>query len=152
MNRKKLEDRPRGFFGLVMYNGKNALNWGSLVRTANLMEVDFIATIGKRWKQEGSDTLKTTRHIPMFHFDTFDQLRQHMPENCSIVGIELDDRAKNLKNFVHPERAIYVLGAEDSGLPEEVINKCHHLIKLNGRGSMNVAVAGSIVLYHRTSL
>ena len=58
-----------------------------------------------------------------------------------------------LKSFVHPERAIYLLGAEDHGLPGEIMDKCHKIISIETirTESFNVAVAGSIVMYDRFS-
>lgn len=142
----------RGYFGVVMYQPKTSHNWGTLLRTANLMGADFIATIGRRYKNQSSDTLKTQLHVPVFHFESFEDFRNHAPAECNIVAVELNDKSRPLKNFVHPERAVYLLGAEDHGLPQAILDKCQHIIQLEGRYSMNVAVAGSIVLYHRVAL
>ena len=68
-----------------------------------------------------------------------------------MVGVEIDERAELLHEFEHPKRAIYLLGAEDTGLPEEVLEKCHMIIKLPGNSSLNVAVTGSIVLHDRAT-
>ncbi|RZJ99745.1 MAG: TrmH family RNA methyltransferase, partial [Flavobacterium sp.] len=40
-------------------------------------------------------------------------------------------------------------GAEDHGLSSKVIARCHHLVKFKSQKSLNVAVAGSIVMYDR---
>jgi tRNA G18 (ribose-2'-O)-methylase SpoU len=142
----------RGYFGLAIYEPKFQENWGTLVRTANLMGAAFIATIGRRWRHQASDTLKTPRHVPVMHFDTFDDFLRSFPCEAKLIGVELDEKARDLKNFAHPERAVYLMGAEDRGLPRAVMDRCDHLVKLHGRYSMNVAVAGSIVLYHRVGL
>ena len=42
-----------------------------------------------------------------------------------------------------------LLGAEDHGLSKAALARCQHLVQLPGRASLNVAVAGSIVLYDR---
>jgi tRNA G18 (ribose-2'-O)-methylase SpoU len=145
--------RTRGYFGLALYKPKKAANWGSLVRTANLMDCSFIAVIGGRYPIQPGDTLKTHKHVPVFQYETFEEFnKQCRPMDCSLVGIELTDGAKDLKDFVHPQRAIYMLGAEDSGIPQNVLDQCDQIVKLKGRYSMNVAVAGSIVLYHREGL
>lgn len=59
-----------------------------------------------------------------------------------------------LNSFCHPERAIYLLGAEDHGLPGEIIQQCHHHISLEAVRieSYNIAIAGSIVMYHRAMM
>ena len=72
-----------------------------------------------------------------------------MPYSCKLVGIELHDRAEEIKTYQHFERSMYLLGSEDNGLPKAVVSKCHDLIKLPGDSSLNVAVAGSLVLFDR---
>jgi len=41
------------------------------------------------------------------------------------------------------------LGAEDHGLSKKAIESAHFLVKFNTKLSINVAVAGSIVMYDR---
>lgn len=143
-----------GYYGIGVYHPKTEVNIGTLWRTANILGAAFIFTVGRRYKHQSSDTCNTTRNKPIFHFKDIQDLKEHLPyiDGCPLVGIELTPNAINLKDFTHPERAIYLLGAEDHGLPQEVLNKCHYVVKLDGEYSMNVAVAGSIVLYHRMSL
>ncbi len=59
-----------------------------------------------------------------------------------------------LKDFTHPEQCTYLLGAEDDGLPEKVLKHCHEITTLENvnYSSYNVAMAGSIVMYHRMFL
>jgi len=49
----------------------------------------------------------------------------------------------------HPRRCVYLLGAEDHGLSKKAMQQCHHLIKFKSQKSLNVSVAGSIVMYDR---
>lgn len=139
----------RGYFGIGVFNGKNEQNIGTLWRSANIMGADFIFTVGKRYKRQCSDTMKTPRHVPLFHYDDWDDFRKHIPYDCPIVAIELDDESVPIKKFVHPERCIYLLGAEDSGIPKNVLDKCQSIVQLPGDVCMNVSVAGSIVMYDR---
>lgn len=141
----------RGYFGIAVEHGKTVANLGTLWRSADLFGAAFIATIGARYRKQASDTLKTWRHTPLWSFDGFDQLRETAPLECLIVGVELTDDARPLAEFKHPERCVYVLGAEDHGLTKATLMRCHHVVKLPGRFSMNVAVAGSIVLYDRVT-
>lgn len=140
----------RGFFAVGVYQPKNQVNIGTLWRTASIMGAAFIFTIGRRYKEQNSDTRKTPRHTPLFHFQDVEDLRGHLPSSCLLVGVEMGERAQNIRDFAHPERACYMLGAEDNGIPEEVQGRCHRLLKLDGEASMNVSVAGSIVIYHRS--
>lgn len=138
-----------GYFGIGIQNTKTQMNIGTLWRSANIMGAAFIFTIGKRYKQQPSDTLKTPRHIPLYHYGTFEDFYNSMPYDCQLVGVELHERSQPIKEFKHPQRCVYLLGAEDHGLTNEAINKSHHLIQLPGESSLNVAVAGSIVMYDR---
>lgn len=142
--------KQRGFFAIGIENSKTGLNLGTLWRTANLFDAAFIFTVGpRRYRHQCSDTLKTPRHIPLFRFDTVDDLFSHLPWSCELVGVELDDRATPLHEFTHLQNACYLLGAEDHGLCKATLDRCHRLVRLPGRMSMNVAVAGSIVINDR---
>ena len=57
----------------------------------------------------------------------------------------------SLEEFEHPERAVYLLGAEDTGLPESVVRAAHRHVTLpcERYESFNVAVAGAMVMYDR---
>ena len=56
-----------------------------------------------------------------------------------------------LEDFEHPERAVYVLGSEDTGLPETVVRACALHVSLPSvrSPSFNVAVTGSLIMYDR---
>lgn len=144
-------NETRGFCGVGIYHGKTVANLGTLWRTAHIMGADFLFTIGDRYRKQASDTTKAWRSLPLWQFDTFEQFHAQAPHDAQLVGVELDDRAGMLGDFIHPPRAIYLLGAEDHGLPPNVIEKCARLVRLPGEMSMNVAVAGSIVLYDRSA-
>lgn len=148
-DRKATLPKSRGYFGVGIENTKTHQNVGSLWRTADLMGAAFMFTIGKRYQRQASDTMKSHRHIPLFAFADLDDLWAHIPLSCPVVGVELDERAHMLGEYTHPERAIYLLGAEDHGLTKRALDRCHDLVQLPGRASMNVSVAGSIVLYDR---
>ena len=139
----------KGYCGIGVLNSKTEVNIGTLWRSAFIMGASFIFTIGKRYKKQASDTPKSWKHIPLYNYDTFDEFYKKMPYNCRLVGVEPDERSIPIKNYTHPERCIYLLGAEDHGLTNEALDKCHELIILPGDICLNVSVAGSIVLYDR---
>lgn len=144
-----MEKYPRGFFGIGIERTKTELNIGTLWRSASIMGASFIFTIGKRYKKQASDTMKSWKHIPLYNYDTFEDFYKSLPYDTQLVGIELDERSIPSNEFIHPERVVYLLGAEDHGLTNEALNKCHKLVQLPGDYCMNVAVAGSIIMYDR---
>lgn len=141
----------RGYFGIGCLNMKHSVNYGTLFRSAKIMNADFVFVIGRRFKKQNSDTIKSFRYIPTYHYETFSDFHKNIPYGCKLVGVELDNKAIPIHQYEHPQRAIYLLGAEDNGLTKESMNKCHDLIKLPGEMSMNVSVAGSIVMFDRIS-
>lgn len=141
----------RGYFGIGIECCKNVLNYGTLFRTAQILEANFLFLIGRRFRNQCSDTMKSWRHIPVYSYDCFDDFYKNLPHDCRLIGIELDNTATPLEQYTHPERACYLLGAEDHGLTVEARRRCHSLLILRGDHSMNVSVAGSIVLYHRVT-
>ena len=141
-----------GFFAIGVYHPKHEVNIGGLFRSADLYGAAFIFTVGRRYTtRQASDTPNTRLHTPMLHFDTVDDLRAHLPYSAPLVGIELDPRAQMLGEFTHPDRAVYLLGAEDHGLPLTVLDQCHHVVQIPTPKpqSMNVATAGALILHDR---
>jgi tRNA G18 (ribose-2'-O)-methylase SpoU len=139
----------RGFFEVGIYQGKTSHNLGTLWRSAFQLGAAGIFLIGSRFKPQASDTLKTYRHVPLRQFDTFEQFLDARPYDCQLIGIEMGGTP--LSSFKHPERAIYLLGAEDGGLPSHVLRECQATVSLESvnTNSYNVAVAGSLVMYQR---
>lgn len=140
-----------GFFAIGVYRPKTEANIGTLMRSAYLYDAAYVFTIGQRYRRQASDTPNTARHIPLFHFETIEDAIEHLPNATPLVGVELDPRGRKLNEYHHPERAAYLLGSEDRGLPQNVISMCHSLVEIPTPQpqSMNVATAGSIVLYDR---
>ena len=142
----------RGYFEIGIYHGKTSDNIGTLWRSAYQLGAAGIFTIGRRYRKQASDTPKAWRHIPLRNYLTFDEFVNALPFNSQIVPIEMGGTP--LSKVTHPERAIYLLGAEDHGLPQNILDKYSLNISLEGinQKSFNVAVAGSLVMYHRVFL
>lgn len=147
----KVKPDEANYFGIGVLQHKRGHNIGTLWRSAYILGASYIFTIGKSYKKQTSDVLKSWREIPLFHYEDFDDFYKHIPYNSQLIGVELDERAKMLSEYEHRSRAVYLLGAEDNGLPQEVLDRCHDLIQMPGTNSLNVAVAGSIVMHDRIS-
>ncbi len=137
----------RGYFGIGVENIKTKVNLGTLWRSAYNFNADFIFVIGHRYKRQSSDTVKAWRHIPLYQYDNVEHFLMSRPYDCKLIGIEITDRAKDLRTFCHPERAIYILGAEDGSLTFQ--DKCQDIVKIPTNRCLNVSVAGSIIMYDR---
>lgn len=147
--KKQWENKEESFFGIGIYQPKTSHNIGTLWRTAYILGASFIFIIDGKYKHQHSDTAKSWSKIPFFRYSDMEHFYKSLPYSTQLVGIELNEKSQSICTFAHPLRAAYLLGAEDNGLPEKVLNRCHHLVKLPGTSSLNVAACGSIVIYDR---
>ena len=147
--RKTWDSTDERYFGIGIYKPKTEENVGSLWRTAFILGASFVFVVDSKYQKKSTDILKVWSKIPLFQFESIDAFLKTVPYSCKVVGIEIDKNAIPIKDYQHPERAMYLLGSEDNGLTNELKNKCQEIIILPGTHSLNVAVAGSIVIYDR---
>jgi len=143
------DNLERGYFGIGILNGKTPENLGVLWRSAQSMGASYIFTIGHRYSKQAGDTHGAVAAMPYFHYETFDDFYKHLPKGSMLVGVEWSTDAVPLETFEHPLRCAYLLGAEDHGLTQKAIEASHHLVGFDTSRSLNVSVAGSIVMYDR---
>lgn len=144
--------RDRGFWAIGAYRLKKEFNFGTVLRNAYAFGASFVFTIGPRFSRQASDTSRAWRHVPVFCYADVEDLKAHLPYASELVAVELADGAIDLPRFVHPERACYLLGAEDDGLPPDVTALCDHVVSVPGAAyCLNLASAGTIVMYDRIS-
>jgi tRNA G18 (ribose-2'-O)-methylase SpoU len=136
-------------FGIGIYQVKTGPNVGVLWRGAYQLGAAYVFTIGPRYKPESSDVFATWQQIPLFRYATFDEMFAAMAYGTRLIGVELS--GKPLSEFEHPARAVYLLGAEDSGLPDTVLDRCYDVVSIPAvrKASYNVAQAGTLVMYDR---
>ena len=139
----------RGYFGIGIYCPKTSMNMGTLWRSASNLGASFIFVIGARYKRQASDTEHSAKHVPFYVFDDWDSFLKFRPIDCQLIGIEKTERSLSIRSYHHRERSIYLLGAEDNGLPEKVLEKCYQVIHIDTPRCLNVATAGSIVMFDR---
>jgi len=140
----------QNYFDIDIYQPKTTEDIGTLWRSAHNFGADFIFTIGARYHKQPSDTTKAARHLPLYEYGDFKDFTAHLPKDAELVFIEQhDELSHSITGFEHPERAVYVLGAEDSGMPTKIMAG-QMVIHIDTPMCLNVAVAGSLVIFHRT--
>lgn len=138
----------KGYFGIGIYETKESTNVGTLWRSAMNFGADYIFTIGARYKKQRTDTTKTWRNIPLLAFENWEDFMAHLPKDADLVFVEQTEDSHDLKDFVHPKQAVYILGAEDRGIPPELM-RGHRKVEIDTPMCLNVAVAGSIIMFDR---
>lgn len=135
----------RGYFGIAFFKPKTPGNFGAAIRSAHCFGASFVVLIGHRYRREPEDTTHAGKHMPIFEYSTIDAFLDAAPRLGTLVRVEVDS-SNDIRQYKHPERAIYLLGGEDltlpSGLPGDAI-------RIETPLCLNMAVAASIVLYDR---
>ena len=139
----------RGYFGIGAEGISKPMNLGNLIRSAHAFGTSFVFLVDAHYTigTARSDTSAAERQLPLYRFDAVEQMV--LPNRCVIVGVELLDSAIDLPSFRHPLNAAYVFGPERSSLSPAMVARCDHVVKIPTRFSINVGMAGAIVLYDR---
>jgi len=137
----------RGYVAVGLFQPKNSINVGAALRACGCYNAALLATAGHRYRRAPTDTMKTVKHMPLIQVD---DLRTVIPHDCTPVAVEICEDAQPLDEFVHPERAFYIFGPEDSSLPDSIKKWCAGPpIYIPTNGCMNLAATINVVLYDR---
>lgn len=132
-------------------------NLGTLLRTCDAVGA-CLAVPPFRWVDEAVARGNTLRRPSCVHRvgDPAGWLERERASGAHVVGVELADEAIRLADLrAARRRTIMVLGHEATGIPPEALDllDCAVEIPMTGTGhSLNVAVAGSLVLYKLAGL
>lgn len=137
---------------------KHGVNLGTLLRTCDAAGA-CLAVPRWPWIPEALDRGNTLRHRTCVHWidgRTDRWLDRQRRGGSAIVGVELTDESIRLADLpVARRRTVIVLGNEGSGIPPEGLERLDVAVEIPmvGTGhSLNVAVAGSLVLYKLAGL
>jgi tRNA (guanosine-2'-O-)-methyltransferase len=128
-------------------------NLGTLLRTCDAVGA-CLAVPRLPWVPEALDRGNTLRRPACVHWTGRDPCRWLQDQRSAgsrIVGVELADEAIRLADLpAARQRTIAVLGHEQTGIPPEAVDLLDIAVEIpmiGSGGSLNVAVAGSLVLY-----
>jgi tRNA G18 (ribose-2'-O)-methylase SpoU len=140
----------KGYFGIGVDGVSKAMNVGTLFRTAHAFGAAFVFTLRAQYnRRDGglADTSDTPASVPTYAFPDLQSFR--LPQACRLVGVEITAEAIELPGFRHPRQAAYILGAEREGLSADVQALCDYVVKIPTRFSLNLGVAGALIMYDR---
>jgi tRNA(Leu) C34 or U34 (ribose-2'-O)-methylase TrmL len=138
----------RGYSAIGLISPKFGSNVGGVMRAAHCFEASMVMVQGHRdapYTGRG-DTPEAWKHMPILRVD---DLFSHLPVGCETVAVDLVPDARDLRTFVHPERALYVFGPEDGTLTSEQVSLCTYKIMIPTRNCLNLAATVNVLLYDR---
>ena len=140
----------RGYFAIGVDGVEKPMNLGNLMRIAHAFDASFFFAINAPFKLADAgyaDTSRSQGSLPFYRHASVDEFR--LPIGCRLVGVEITEDAVELPRFRHPSRAAYVFGGERLSLSDKVLSRCEFVVKIPTRFSINVGMAGAIVMYDR---
>jgi tRNA (guanosine-2'-O-)-methyltransferase len=136
---------------------KYDVNLGTLLRTCDAVGA-CLAVPRRPWIDEALARGNTLRHRSCVHWlrQPLDWLGKQRSGGSAVVGVELADDAVRLGDLpAARKRTVMVLGNEAEGIPAEALPLLDTVVEIPMVGighSLNVAVAGSLVLYKLAGL
>lgn len=138
---------------------KKGENLGTLARTCDAVGACLVVPQGREPNRAVVKGNTIGIHNTCLHYadNPATWLRKRRDEGWKVLGIELAHGATLLGKLspAYGERVIVVLGNECSGIPDEAWPHLDEVIEIPMHGvgnSLNVAVAGSLVLYKLAGL
>lgn len=135
----------------------HGINLGTLLRTCDATG-SCLAVPPWRWVDEALARGNTLRRPACVHRvgNPAGWLARQRSRGAWVVGVELAEDAIRLADLpAAPRRTVIVLGHEQTGIPAEALDLLDDVVEIPmiGTGaSLNVAVAGSLVLYKLAGL
>lgn len=133
-------------------------NLGTLLRTCDAVGACIALPNTPHYRQalHRGDTLPRRPHIHWLTGSKLDWISEERASGSCILAVELADDALPL-TMLRPasSRTVILLGHERSGVPEDVWTLIEQMVEIPMVGvgsSLNVAVAGSLVLYRLAGL
>jgi tRNA (guanosine-2'-O-)-methyltransferase len=147
--------RPKGKLSIIVHGIQGPFNIGAIIRSAAAERVDHIwfssnATTPANPKV-GKTALGSERYIEWQETSSpFDAIDDARSRGYRIIALELTTEAIPLPQIDLHGNICLVIGHEDRGLDQEILNACDvstFIPQLGKVGSLNVAVATAIAIY-----
>ena len=140
--------------GIILDGVTDARNFGAIARSAECAGADFIVIPERGSASVTSDSVRASAgalfHIPVCRVKELSKAISRLKDNgYKIVGAS-EKSAVNYTEIDYKDPVAIVMGAEDTGLSNEVLKRCDELgaIPIQGKvGSLNVSVACGVMLY-----
>ncbi|KAL3701920.1 hypothetical protein R1sor_019942 [Riccia sorocarpa] len=150
---KSREESPSRFESYVLvHNVAKRHNLGTIARSATAFGVMELILVGRKdFNAFGSHG--ASLHVQFRHFHTLPEAALYLKaKNVDICGVEIVDGAKAVHKHPFTRSTCFLLGNEGTGLSKKEMEICDFFVYIPqcgaGTASLNVTVAGSIVLHH----
>jgi tRNA G18 (ribose-2'-O)-methylase SpoU len=146
---------------LILHDVRSAHNVGSLFRSSDALGISEIYLtgytpapidrFGRKVKEIAKTALGAEETISWHSVKSLDSvIRKLKKNNTQIIAIEQSKSSIDYKKLKVRGNTAFILGNEVDGLSEKILNKVDKIVEIPMKGekeSLNVAIAGSVVLF-----
>ncbi len=151
---------------LILHNIRSVENVGAMFRTADAVGIDKIYLtgytptpldrFGRKRKDLAKSALGAEEFVPWEQKkNIFSLLIKLKSEKFLIIGIEQAKNSVDYKKVKLKEKNVFIVGAEVTGIPKNILKKCDILAEIPMQGkkeSLNVSVALGVALFRICNL
>ena len=138
---------------LILDDLQDPGNIGTLIRTALAFSIDQVI-LSNNCVDLYNDKLLRSMQGANFHINCiYDDLKTVIStlkkNNVKIIGSALEN-GQDIKQIKISEKMAFIVGKEGNGMNKDILQECDYVgyIPINTIESLNVAIAGSIMMYH----
>ena len=147
---KKLIDGKRY---LILDDLQDPGNIGTLIRTALAFSIDQVILSNNCVDLYNDKLLRSMQganfHISCIYDDLKTVISTLKKNNVKIIGSALEN-GRDIKQIKISEKMAFIVGNEGNGMNKDILQECDYVgyIPINTIESLNVAIAGSIMMYY----
>ena len=147
---KKLIDGKRY---LILDDLQDPGNIGNLIRKDLAFSIDQVILSNNCVDLYNDKLLRSMQganfHISCIYDDLKTVISTLKKNNVKIIGSALEN-GQDIKQIKISEKMAFIVGNEGNGMNKDILQKCDYVgyIPINTIESLNVAIAGSIMMYH----
>lgn len=147
---KKLIDGKRY---LILDDLQDPGNIGTLIRTALAFSIDQVILSNNCVDLYNDKLLRSMQganfHISCIYDDLKTVISTLKKNNVKIIGSALEN-GQDIKQIKISEKMAFIVGNEGNCMNKDILQECDYVgyIPINTIESLNVAIAGSIMMYH----
>jgi tRNA(Leu) C34 or U34 (ribose-2'-O)-methylase TrmL len=130
-------------------NPKSVTNVGAVIRASGCYNADEIRYTGSRYDHAAKHQTDTKNAASTILLHKQESLLDNLDDDVAVVCVELVVGATPLPAFVHPDKAMYIFGPEDSTIRQAVIDRADAVVYIPTTGCMNMAATVNVLLYDR---
>lgn len=144
-------DERRLNYGVLIVNILYDNNAGNIVRSANAFGAQEIILYGHK-KFDRRASVGTEFYSHFRHLKFVEDLDVVFKEYDIVIAAENTEDALPISDFEwqKDKKTLLVFGQESSGIPEEILKRCHQKVQIEQVGSvrsLNVSAAAGIVMH-----